>query len=294
MARSQPEGELSVSGGRIGLGVASPLRYPGGKASMTNIIRRIRTLNGLNGHAVAEPFAGGAGASLSLLYLRETHQIHINDLDPGIYDFWYSAVHETSGMIGYLEAVAVSVEEWRRWRDIYRREDSSRLDRGFAALYLNRCNRSGIIDGGGVIGGVEQLGRWKIDARFNKDTLRDRLERIAAERERIFVTGVDGIDLLKMLDAQTTFFFIDPPYFKKGPTLYLNGLDPAYHTRLAGKLQGMSACAWALTYDDCAEIRELYEDWATVRSFSLRYTARDSRLGREVLITPPWLALPES
>ena len=276
------------------MSIASPLRYPGGKSSMMNVIRRIRALNHLNGHAVAEPFAGGAGASLSLLYLRETHEIHINDLDPAICDFWHSAVHESSALIDYLEEVPISVDEWRRWRDIYRNKDSSRLDRGFAAFYLNRCNRSGIIDGGGVIGGLEQRGRWKIDARFNKDALRDRLERIASERERIFVTGIDGIDFIETLDVQSTFYFIDPPYFTKGPTLYLNGLDPEYHSRLADKLRGMSAGTWALTYDDCAEIRQLYCDWAAVRPFSLRYTARESRVGREVLITPQWLTLPEA
>ena len=276
------------------MNVASPLRYPGGKASMTNVIRRIRTLNQLNGHAIAEPFAGGAGASLSLLYLRETHEIHINDLDPAIYDFWHSAVHETSALIQYLEKVPVSVEEWIRWRDIYRKADSSQLDRGFAALYLNRCNRSGIIDGGGVIGGLEQRGHWKIDARFNKDTLRDRLERIAAERDRIFVTGIDGIEFIDTLDTQSTFYFIDPPYLKKGPTLYLNGLDSEYHVRLADKLRSMAAGAWALTYDDCDEVHQLYSSWAMIRPFSLRYSARESRVGREVLITPPWLTLPEA
>ena len=259
---------------------------------MTNVIRQIRALNRLNGHAVAEPFAGGAGLSLSLLYLRETHAIHINDLHPAIYDFWHSAVHETSAMIGYLDYASVSVEEWKRWRDTYQREDVSQLDRGFATFFLNRCNRSGIIDGGGVIGGLEQRGRWKIDARFNKDTLRDRLECIAAERERIFVTGMDGIDLIQSLDAQSTFFFIDPPYFEKGPTLYLNGLDLEYHSRLADKLRGMSEAAWVLTYDDCVEVRELYGGWAAMNPFSLRYTARDSRVGKELLITPQWLILP--
>ena len=150
--------------------IASPLRYPGGKASMTNLLRRIRVLNDLNGHAFAEPFAGGAGAALSLLYLRETHEIHINDLDAAIHDFWFSAVHDSESLLEYLDRSPVTVEEWKRWRDIYRGGAASRLERGFAAFYLNRCNRSGIIDGGGVIGGIEQRGRWKIDARFNKDT----------------------------------------------------------------------------------------------------------------------------
>lgn len=276
------------------MSVASPLRYPGGKAAMTSLLRNIRDLNSLNGHAVAEPFAGGAGAALSLLYLRETHQVRINDLDPAICDFWHSAVHNSSAMITRLDKASVSVAEWRRWRDVYGDESASRLDRGFAAFYLNRCNRSGIIRGGGVIGGLEQRGRWKIDARFNKDTLRARLERIAEERERILVTGLDGIDFIGQLDADSTFFFIDPPYFKKGPLLYLNGLDSKYHERLAEKLDGMSESAWVLTYDDCAEIRDLYADWANVHPFSLRYSARERRQGQELLITPKWLQLPQS
>lgn len=270
----------------------SPLRYPGGKASMRKVLCAIRELNHLNGHAMAEPFAGGAGASLSLLYLRETHEIHINDFDPAIRDFWYSAVYENDAMISYLEEVPVSVDEWRRWKKMYKSRDASRLERGFAAFYLNRCNRSGIIDSGGIIGGLEQAGRWKIDVRFNKDTLRERFERIAEERDRIFVTGIDGIEFLDSLDSQSSFYFIDPPYYQKGPTLYLNGLDPAYHAKLAEKLYGMSDAAWALTYDNCKEVRELYEDWAILRPFSLRRSSSGHDEGREILITPSWLLLP--
>ena len=51
---------------------SSPLRYPGGKAAMTSLLSGIRLINQLGDHAVAEPFAGGAGASLSLLYLEDT------------------------------------------------------------------------------------------------------------------------------------------------------------------------------------------------------------------------------
>ncbi len=272
--------------------IASPLRYPGGKAQMTKVLCSIRAMNHLNGHAVAEPFAGGAGASLSLLFLRETHQIHINDLDPAIHDFWYSAVYDSESLISYLEDVPISTEEWERWRQVYKDKKASQLDRGFAAFYLNRCNRSGIIDSGGIIGGKEQTGKWKMDVRFNKDTLRERLELIARERDRIFVTAIDGIEFIGSVDIESVFLFIDPPYFKKGPTLYLNGLDPEYHLKLAKTLHGMSDAAWALTYDNCVEIRELYEDWAVLRPFSLRRTSLDSEEGREVLITPKWMQLP--
>ena len=89
-------------------------------------------------------------------------------------------------------------------------------------------------------------------------------------------------------------YFVDPPYFKKGSALYLNGLNPEYHGRLADRLRRMSDAPWVLTYDDCTEIRELYGQWAAIHPFSLRYTARDRRQGREVLITPKWLQLPVS
>lgn len=272
---------------------ASPLRYPGGKAFLTQVLQGIRELNGLNGHAVAEPFAGGAGASLSLLYLRETHHIHINDLDPSIYAFWHSAVRESDPLLEYVENCAVSIEEWKHWRKVYRSQHASQLERGFAAFFLNRCNRSGIIKNGGVIGGLEQRGRWKIDARFNKDTLCDRLRWISQECDRISVSNLDGIEFIDAVDQQSTFYFIDPPYFQKGQALYLDGLDATYHARLAEKLRSMSREAWVLTYDDCPETRDLYRSWAAITPFSLRYTASTRRLGREVLITPKWLRMPE-
>ncbi len=272
---------------------ASPLRYPGGKASLAGALGEIRSLNGLCGYAVAEPFAGGAGASLSLLYRGKTPKVHINDLDRAICDFWHSAVHNSESLLQLLDECPVSVEEWARQRAIYRANGSSRLERGFAAFYLNRCNRSGIIKDGSVVGGLEQQGKWKIGARFYKATLRKRLERIAASRDQISVTGLDGIEFIGTLDQASTMFFIDPPYYGKGSRLYLNVPLPDYHERLAAKLRGMGdGAVWALTYDDCPEVRELYEGWANVQSFSLRYTASERRQGEEFLITPKALRMP--
>ena len=185
-------------------------------------------------------------------------------------------------------------KEWKRWRNVYLDNDASRLDRGFAAFYLNRCNRSGIIQNGGVIGGIDQTGSWKIDARFNKDTLRQRLERIYEDRDRISVSNLDGIEFIDTLDPESTLYLVDPPYFKKGPLLYLNGLDADYHARLAEKFRSMEDAPWVLTYDDCSEIRDLYEGWAAIHPFSLRYTARERRRGNEVLIAPKWIHLPEA
>ena len=273
---------------------ASPLRYPGGKASMTPLLRALRHLNDIDDLPVAEPFAGGAGASLSLLYADDATEIHINDFDPAIYDFWWSAVHDSTRLLHYLDTVPISVEEWQRWRAVYHDAGASRLRRGFAAFYLNRCNRSGIIKDGSVIGGLDQRGAWTIGARFNRHGLRERLEQLAVFADRIHVTGNDGIDFLRAADPARTMWFVDPPYYAKGPTLYMNGLDPAYHERLAQTLAARQNAAWVLTYDDCPEIRALYSDWAAVRPFSLRYVAAERRNGNEVLITPRWMRIPST
>jgi DNA adenine methylase len=272
---------------------SSPLRYPGGKSAMTELLADIRRINRLGDLAIAEPFAGGAGASLSLLYLEETHRIYINDADPAIYDFWWTLVNRPQPFMDMLEKTPVNIDEWRRQRSVYADTGQvSRLRRGFAAFYLNRCNRSGIIINGGPIGGITQEGKWKLDARFNKSELRSRCERVAEYRERIDISCDDGLNFIKNLDPKTIFFFIDPPYFEKGSTLYLNGLDGDYHKELAILLKAMSDSAWVLTYDDCAEIRRMYCDWAEIHPYSLRYTAAVRRPGNELLITPKWMQLP--
>lgn len=272
---------------------SSPLRYPGGKSAMAGLLGDIRRLNGLGDRAIAEPFAGGAGASLTLLYFEETHKIYINDADPAIYEFWWTVVNRLDPFLDMLSKTRVSMAEWHRQRDVYRTNGRvSRLRRGFSAFYLNRCNRSGIIMNGGPIGGIKQAGKWKLDARFNKPELRRRFERVGEYRERILVSGHDGIQFIENVDLNSTFLFIDPPYFDKGPTLYLNSLDDDYHAAVAARLKTMAGAAWVLTYDDCPQIRRMYRGWAAIRPYSLRYAAAERRIGKEVLITPKWMRLP--
>lgn len=274
---------------------SSPLRYPGGKSAMSGLLRQIRRANGLGTHEIAEPFAGGAGASLSLLFREETPKIHLNDADPAIHDFWWTIIHRPEPFLSMVDTVSVDIDEWRYQRDVYRTGGKvSRLRRGFSAFFLNRCNRSGIIMNGGPIGGVEQKGPWKLDARFNKSELRRRCEKVAEYRERISISGEDGIQFLSRLDPSSVLFFIDPPYFVKGSLLYLNLLDADYHAILATRLRSMPDAAWVVTYDDCEEIRSLYDGWANIRPFALRYVAAERRGGKEILITPKWMVLPDS
>lgn len=262
---------------------------------MTGLLGQIRRLNGLGDRAIAEPFSGGAGASLSLLFLEETPEIFINDADIAIYNFWWAIINKPVPFSDLISTTPVSMAEWRRQRDIYRsHKNVSRLRQGFSTFYLNRCNRSGIIMNGGPIGGVKQEGKWKLDARFNKKDLSRRCERVSEYRDRIHLSNHDGIEFINAQEKETVFYFIDPPYFTKGKTLYLNALDERYHVELAERLKTMADAAWVLTYDDCPKIRQLYQGWATIRPFSLQYTASERRIGKEVVIAPKWIRLPDT
>lgn len=274
---------------------ASPLRYPGGKSALAGLLTKIRRINRLGNRSLAEPFAGGAGASLSLLFQEEAPEILVNDADRAVHDFWWSLVNRPRAFAKLVIGTRVSMAEWRRQRDTYRSPArASRLKRGFAAFYLNRCNRSGIIMNGGPIGGIAQSGPWKLNARFNRVDLDRRCQRVGEYGSRIRVSCQDGIHFIRDCDASKTLFFIDPPYFVKGPMLYLNALDASYHLALSKQLRSMASDAWVLTYDDCVEIRHMYEGWANVRPFTLQYAAAERRSGREVLVTPKWMQLPDS
>lgn len=262
---------------------------------MADLLRQIRRSNGLGGYDIAEPFAGGAGASLSLLFQEDTPRVHLNDADPAIHDFWWTLLNRPTPFLQKLDSVPLDIEEWYQQRDTYRLTGRvSRLRRGFSAFYLNRCNRSGIVMNGGPIGGLDQNGKWKIDARFNRADLRRRCEKVFEYSDRITISGTDGIEFITRLNHDRVLYFVDPPYFVKGSLLYLNLLDAQYHENLAATLHGMQDAAWVLTYDDCPEIRNLYEGWANVRPFALRYVAAERRSGKELLITPRWMTLPSS
>ncbi len=225
---------------------------------MARLLNRVRAGNRLRDQDFAEPYAGGAGAALTLLFREEVPAIHINDIDEAVSDIWWAVLERIDQFSELIHAAPLTIDEWLRQRAIYRDPSSaSRLERAFAAFYLNRCNRSGIICNGGPIGGIKQTGTWRLDARFSRQGLVKRCQRVARWASRIHLSALDGIDFIRSLADADTFFFIDPPYFGKGPTLYLNALDPPYHARLAQVLQTMKGSPWVLTYDDCADVRVL-------------------------------------
>jgi DNA adenine methylase len=264
--------------------IISPLRYPGGKSALYVPLRGLLRSNSLTSGTYVEPYAGGAGAALALLVTGQVQRIVINDLDPAIYAFWYAVVNETSAFSRLIDNAMLDLREWSRQREVYftaARNDYLRL--GFATFYLNRTNRSGALNGG-VIGGQKQVGRYKIDARFNKATLMERVRLIGIHANRIGLSNVDGLSVIKeFADDRQAFIYADPPYFDRSGSLYLNAFTEDNHVTLAATLNELSGLKWLLTYDDVASVHELY---STRRReiISLNYSAHRVLKAHEVMI----------
>jgi len=274
----------------------SPLRYPGGKAILSDFLAATIAENDVEDCTYCEPYAGGAGAAINLLLAGKVSRIILNDFDPSVWSFWTAILNHTDEFIKLVRNTEVTVKEWKRQRAIYQAQPSRIVELGFAAFFLNRCNRSGIMTNGGVIGGLDQKGKWKITARYNPDTLIERINRIAALRERIRVCNLDAIDFLKIeivpeRNRKNHFIYLDPPYFVKGSRLYLNYYQPDDHAKLASYLKRLRNTHWLVTYDNTAEIRALYE-WRGVTEFELHYSAASSKEGSEIMIVSDTLKLP--
>ena len=262
----------------------SPLRYPGGKRKLANFIKDAIVQNGILGGTYIEPFAGGASVALHLLFNNYVEKVIINDIDRSIYSFWDCVLNDTKELCDRINDIEITVEEWEKQRIIQlNKENAALIDLAFSTFFLNRTNRSGIIKGG-IIGGKEQSGNWKIDARFNKANLIQRIEKIASSKDKISVHCLDSMDLINSLSLEIderTLIYFDPPYYNQGSTLYVNHFTHEDHVKLSDYIKKLE-CKWILTYDETPEILGMY-DGLERKVLTLSYTASNKTKGREML-----------
>lgn len=277
----------------------SPLRYPGGKSSFSKLLAGFIELNNLQDGIYVEPYAGGAGAGLNLLFSEYVNSIILNDADRTIYLFWKSVLHDTERFIKLISDTPISIDEWQRQSQVFKSTQfHSELEVAFATFYLNRCNRSGILNAG-PIGGHSQNGRWRIDARFNRKGLIRRIEKIALFNSRITIYNLDAIEFMEQhilplsIPNNRLLVYFDPPYYSKSDQLYLNYYTAEDHVKLSEFINGQYGFKWIVSYDDVPQIRQLYSD-KVINGISFYYSTHRSKVGREVVIFSPNSVVPDN
>ena len=231
--------------------------------------------------------------------LRESvvTEIHLNDLDSRITAFWNAVLGESERFAENIMSVPVTIAEWQRQQEVCSLGDRSKpFELGFAVFYLNRCNRSGIISGAAPIGGYAQDGEWKIDARFYRESLAERVIAIGKLRGQIHITNIDARDFLaKHLpsghERTMAFAYLDPPYYSNGNRLYMNFYEDRDHRELARYMQKQGDITWVMSYDDTDFIRSLYST-CEISHLSLDYSLQGRRKAQELLISPYRMVLP--
>ena len=287
-----------MPGGGQGIGPTgrySPLRYPGGKGKLSKFMAAVVRANGVSDGRYIEPYAGGAGIAWELLITGVVRRVLINDISPSLFAFWKSVLRHTDDLCRRIRDVPLSVEEWDRQKEIFRNpKDVSTIDLGLSFFYLNRTNRSGILNGG-IIGGRKQEGKWLMDARFNRENLIHRITKIAECAGRIEVTCTDAVEFLRDKSGglgEKDLVYLDPPYFAKGRMLYYDAYEPDDHAAVAELLADLEGPRWLVSYDDVETIRRLYS-FARRRGYTIGYSARRRTRGREVMFFSKGMKVPE-
>lgn len=226
------------------------------------------------------------------MYEGIVSDIHINDVDPAIWSFWHSVLNDTNNFVDAILSTDITIAEWERQKEIYRIKNvDDPIALGFSAFFLNRTNRSGVIKGAGLIGGKKQDGKYKLDCRFNKENLIRRIRRIASYKGRINLYNLDAANFIEKDFPERSFFCIDPPYVKKGSSLYTSFYEEADHVLISSKVKGINK-PWIVTYDDNKLIRDSYKENPQY-SFDIRYSLNRKAMGSEILITSSGLKMPK-
>lgn len=273
----------------------TPLRYPGGKAKLAPFVKTLLKVNGLLDGEYVEPYAGSAAIGLELLVHEYVSRIHINDISRPLHAFWRSVLTHTEEFCRLVFKTPLTVAQWdKQKRIIEHASEYPSIEVGFAFFFLNRTNRSGILNGG-IIGGRDQTGPWKIDARYNARELVRRVEVIARFKDRIKLSCQDA---MKFLSNGTphwpneTLIYLDPPYFVKGRDLYFDYYEPADHARLADFITAnIKRQRWMVSYDNVLPIRRLYKRRQGL-TYKIGYSARRASRGSEVMFFCDKLKVP--
>lgn len=280
----------------------SPLRYPGSKRSLFSFIKKTFEINKIHPSIFIEPFAGGASVALQMLQENLTDQIILVDVDPWITSFWQTVFFDTDWLVEQIYSIDVTIE---KWHELKGSNPTSTRDQALTCFFLNRTSFSGILEASvGPIGGKEQKSIYKIDCRFMRDTLSNRIRQASLFKERVHAiwncSWIEGIRKVRSeqengkVPRSGLFFYLDPPFFEEAYALYRFYFTEKDHLELRDYLLTLKD-NWLLSYDSAEQVNLLYGEaistgmnGAKQHNIELHYSLAQlpkRKRGKEVIIT---------
>ncbi|MFD1267500.1 DNA adenine methylase [Paenibacillus motobuensis] len=206
----------------------------------------------------------------------------INDFDEEVAAFFVSMRDYPNELCNLVMSTKPTVELWRSIKD---EELNTDLEKGFRTLFLNRTTFSGILKGN-PIGGIEQKSIYTIDCRWNPNALCKQILLCSEMLQGVKITSLDFTDIIEK-SGENVLLYLDPPYYHKGNLLYRHGMTTEDHRKLSNLLKDTKH-NFFITYDDCKEIRELYQEWAYLYPASWFYSSSNKKareVGKELFIS---------
>lgn len=276
----------------IALSDISPLRYPGSKAFLVDYIDDLLKENYLDGCTFIEPYAGSSIVSLELINRGTIGKAILVERDPLIYCFWKAVFSYPYDLIERIEQLPITIETWesfQHYKDV--QVDSTdqlnpnlTVELGLAGLFYNRTCFSGIIKAG-PLGGKEQKSEYKIDCRFNKNSIMNKIYTLSKMNQSIQVNFGDSLVFLKEntreFNKMNTFIYADPPYYLKGKKLYRFWYEDKDHKALSKYLLSCKN-PWLVSYDNHEGIRALYKKAPGKWKIYIDYTVSSSLRRKDV------------
>jgi DNA adenine methylase len=267
----------------------TPLRYPGGKTWLLPYINDFLKFHKIQLGTIIEPFAGSASVSVGLLKSGIADNAVLCENDPMIISFWKSALYSSEEFVELIKNTDISMDTWYEFKK-YLANDAptkySDLEIGFAFLFYNRTNYSGIITAG-PIGGRRQLSKYSIKCRFNPERIIKKVSQLSALNERIEIIHGDGNEYLRKFTGnqeENIFIYVDPPYYDAGKVLYRKFFAIDDHMELEGILTHINS-PWLASYDDVNFIRNLYKSSKSQYVYTDYQAGNLKRGSRELLLS---------
>ncbi len=263
--------------------IKSPLRYPGGKSKVTDLILPFIPL-GIR--EFREPFIGGGSVFLAVknLFQNQIARYWINDINVDLYLFWKHAQNHIHDLASAVIQLKDNYQDGRELYKFFKDKDNinSEFDIAVRFFIMNRITFSGIMDSGGY-------SQQAFEKRFTESSI-ERLKSVSNSLSNVNITCDDYEELLTQ-GGKEVFLFLDPPYFKAVKSK-LYGVKGNLHTSFDHQrfTENFKKCQhqWLLTYDDCLEIRELFS-FADIYELEVQYGMNNYKQtnaakGKELLI----------
>lgn len=261
----------------------SPLRYPGGKQKAINQILQMFPQSALE---YREPLVGGGSVYFYARTISFAKRYWINDKFKELISFWQTVQDPTACTrlqqeLEALRSTFRSAEEIKEYfLQVRGEQPNSEYREAFLFFFFNRVTFSGTTRAGGFSSSASLR-------RFTASSI----ERLSPMPQALDGTIITNLDFEKVIrrPGKDVFIFLDPPYYMANRLYGQSGSLHAFdHEKLASCLR-KSPHRFLITYDDCDEIRKLY-DWAHIKEWSLQYGMnncnheRTSKVGSELFI----------